>query len=199
MELYETKNFKAVLEYEERVRELNRFERAHGLVMLRGAYAEIFKTYPALLAVRWEQYTPTQSDGDPVSFSVYDVRYRIVGLAALDAAYRAELDGKDPEAVLAEGGAGGEAEDADDDDEDDDDEDDDGFVENLYPSNPVLKQCVDAFDALHEPMKDAVERIRGNFLEPLYEAAFGESSRVTITRANEPDGIHIEIEHYEDY
>ncbi|MFO0578681.1 MAG: hypothetical protein U1A78_32160 [Polyangia bacterium] len=51
--------------------------RAEGLDALKVALREFFTRFPAVRAIRWQQYTPYFNDGDACTFSVHTPRVRL--------------------------------------------------------------------------------------------------------------------------
>lgn len=51
--------------------------RSEGMDALKAALREFFTRFPAVRAIRWQQYTPYWNDGDACTFSVHTPRVRL--------------------------------------------------------------------------------------------------------------------------
>ena len=59
--------------FEIRMKKAQKGLREQGKRVMKVAFAEFFKAYPQVKAVRWNQYTPYFNDGEECTFSVNDV------------------------------------------------------------------------------------------------------------------------------
>lgn len=74
-------------ELTDKVKEFRKKLMAEGEVIIKDAIKEVLDANPKIDGFRWEQYAPYFNDGEPCTFSVNEVRIKLVGLEDEDGDY----------------------------------------------------------------------------------------------------------------